>query len=207
MFRPNASSGRTSNLRPEPATLATMANLEPGALLVATPKLADPNFFRTVVLMCSTDPAGAMGVVLNRPLADTDVESHLPTWAANAVPPGTFFQGGPVEPSAGIGVGVVGDDGPPANFREFAPALGLVDLSGEPEEARPLRGIRVFLGYAGWTADQLDGEIEEGAWFVVDGSAGDLLDPDPQTLWRRVLQRQAGNMAMFAFFPLNPRAN
>jgi putative transcriptional regulator len=123
------------------------------------------------------------------------------------MPPATFFQGGPVEPTAGIGVGIIGQDGPPANFREFAPRLGLVDLSNEPEPARPLDGIRVFLGYAGWTADQLEGEIAEGAWFVVDGLAEDVTDADPETLWKRVLQRQAGKLAMFAHFPLDPRAN
>jgi putative transcriptional regulator len=184
-----------------------MVALEPGALLVATPKLVDPNFFRTVILMCSVDPAGAMGVVLNRPLDGVDLESHLPAWAGAANGPATFFQGGPVEPTAGIGVGVVGDDGPPANWREFAPNLGLVDLSGEPEEARPLRGIRVFLGYAGWTAEQLEGEIESGAWFVVEGNTRDVTDEDPASLWKRVLQRQPGNVAMFAHFPLDPRTN
>jgi putative transcriptional regulator len=184
-----------------------MIALEPGSLLVATPKLVDPNFFRTVVLMCSIDPAGAMGVVLNRPLEAVDIKQHLPSWAGHMQPPATFFQGGPVEPSAGIGVGVIGEDGPPGNWREFAPGLGLVDLSGEPEEARPLSGLRVFLGYAGWTADQLEGEVESGAWFVVDASKGDVTDDDPGTLWRRVLQRQPGNVAMFAHFPLDPRAN
>jgi putative transcriptional regulator len=184
-----------------------MTTLEPGALLVATPKLVDPNFFRTVVLLCSIDPVGAMGVVLNRPLEGIAVGEHLPLWAGVANKPSSLFQGGPVEPTAGIGVGVAGDDGPPSNWREFAPALGLIDLSGEPEGARPLRGIRVFLGYAGWTADQLEGEVEEGAWFVIAGEPGDVLDPEPGTLWRRVLQRQAGNVAMFAHFPLDPRAN
>ena len=184
-----------------------MAALEPGALLVATPKLVDPNFFRTVVLMCSVEPAGAMGVVLNRPLEAVDVASHLPAWAGPVRAPATFFQGGPVEPSAGIGVGVVGDDGPPSNWKEFAPRLGLVDLSGEPEAARPLGGIRVFLGYAGWSAEQLEGEIESGAWFVVESLPADITDEEPRTLWRRVLRRQAGNLAMFAYFPLDPRAN
>jgi putative transcriptional regulator len=184
-----------------------MADLAPGTLLVATPKLVDPNFFRTVVLMCSIDPAGAMGVVLNRPLESVDLQGHLPAWTAVARPPTTFFQGGPVETTAGIGVGVVGPDGPPANFREFAPGLGLVDLSGEPEPARPLEALRVFLGYAGWSADQLEGEIAEGAWFVVSATTADIADADPASLWKRVLRRQPGKLAMFAHFPLDPRAN
>ena len=178
-----------------------VAELAPGSLLVATPLLQDPDFARTVVLLCSVDPAGAMGVVLNRPVVEASVAQHLPAWGAQAREPAVMFRGGPVEPAAGIGVGVVGPDGPPLNWTAFTDALGLVDLSAEPDPARPLQSLRVFIGYAGWTADQLEGEVDEDAWFVVDGLPADVVDGEPTTLWRRVLQRQRDEKAMYAFYP------
>jgi putative transcriptional regulator len=184
-----------------------VAELAPGSLLVATPRLNDPNFVRTVVLLCSVDPAGAMGVVLNRPAEEASVSQFLPAWREQAREPAVMFRGGPVEPTAGIGVGVVGPDGPPANWTAITPSLGLIDLSSEPDPARPLRSVRVFVGYAGWTADQLQGEVDEDAWFVVDGLAEDAIDKEPATLWRRVLRRQRTTAAMFAFYTDDPRVN
>ncbi len=178
-----------------------MAELAPGSLLVATPRLNDPNFERTVVLLCSVDPAGAMGVVINRPAEEASVAQYLPEWGDQARKPAVMFRGGPVEPTAGIGVGLVGPDGPPTNWTAITDSLGLIDLSGEPDPSRPLRSVRVFVGYAGWTADQLEGEVDEDAWFVVEGLAEDVVDEEPGTLWRRVLQRQRTDVALFAFYP------
>jgi putative transcriptional regulator len=59
----------------------------------------------------------------------------------------------------------------------------------------------VFAGYAGWDADQLDGEIQEGSWFVVDAADSDLGSTEPTTLWRDVLRRQPGDMRLLATFP------
>src|SRR5690606_27750932 len=112
-----------------------------------------------------------------------------------------------VEPTAAIGVGSEGSDGPPQSWTAIDNVLGLVDLAAGPDAARPLGSLRVFLGYAGWTAPQLRDEIEDGAWFVVDALPADTFDPDPDTLWRRVLQRQPGDLAMFAHFPTDLRAN
>jgi putative transcriptional regulator len=70
-----------------------------------------------------------------------------------------------------------------------------------------LAGIRVFSGYAGWGADQLEAEIEEGSWYVVSAAPDDLLSADPETLWRRVLRRQPGELAYVSTFPDDPSMN
>src|SRR5262249_29551527 len=75
-----------------------------GRLLVATPDLDDPNFFRSVVLVLEHNREGALGVVLNRPGA-TAVATPLPAWAALVVEPAVLFVGGPVQPEAAIGIG------------------------------------------------------------------------------------------------------
>ena len=67
--------------------------------------------------------------------------------------------------------------------------------------------MRLFAGYAGWTRGQLEDEIEEGAWFVVDATEGDVLNDEPGSLWQRVLRRQRGRLAMFAAFPEDPTTN
>ena len=79
--------------------------------------------------------------------------------------------------------------------------------SGWPTWPAPPRGIdavRLFAGYAGWGGGQLEGEIAEGAWFVVDADPGDALTADPDSLWEDVLRRQGGRLAMFALCPVRP---
>ena len=84
-----------------------------------------------------------------------------------------------------------------------------MDLNINPDDLPidDLDGFRLFAGYAGWSAQQLEGEVEEEAWFVVDAQPGDAFDPDPEHLWRNVLRRQPGKLAMFAYFPKTLNTN
>lgn len=179
-----------------------------GKLLVATPSLGDPTFHRTVVLLLDHGPDGALGVVLNRPLG-VDVEAVLPPWQPWTTAPGKLFQGGPVALDSALGlVGVPGGGPEPPGVRRINGALGLVDLDTEPDDVvSALSGLRVFAGYAGWSADQLEREIEEGSWYVVESEARDPFVDDPQTLWRAVLRRQPGELAFVASFPEDPDSN
>ena len=70
-----------------------------------------------------------------------------------------------------------------------------------------LEEIRVFAGYAGWGAQQLEAEIEAGAWFVVDARPEDMMCDEPEALWAGVLHRQNGTMALFAQYPTDPTVN
>jgi putative transcriptional regulator len=177
-----------------------------GSLLVASLSLVDPNFFRTVVLVCMHDEDGAMGLVLNRPVHRAPVVDHLPHFAELAAEPPVIFQGGPVEPSAAI---VLGRTRPAAELpNRVIGDVALLDLSRPVDELRAdLRTVRVFAGYAGWGAGQLDREIAEEAWFVVPALEVDPFDPEPETLWRRVLLRQPGRLKFFAWAPADPRLN
>lgn len=187
-----------------------------GRLLVATPALADPNFDRSVVLMLDHDAEGSLGVVLNRP-TPVDVGEILEPWAALAGEPGVVFQGGPVSRDAALGVGVVPGESPhggeangdgPLGWRRVHGAIGLVDLEAPPELlAAELGSLRIFAGYAGWGPGQLETELSEGAWYVVDSEPGDVSAPDPQRLWRAVLRRQRGELALVATYPDDPSLN
>jgi len=139
-----------------------------GRLLVASPVLVDPNFDGTVVLVLEHGDDGAAGVVLNRPTA-TDVGDPLPGWHRLALEPAVVFDGGPVSPDGAICLGRSWPDEPSPAWEPVVGAVGTVDLSVDPGEVSAgLQGIRVFAGYAGWGAGQLEDEVEAGAWFVID---------------------------------------
>jgi putative transcriptional regulator len=81
--------------------------------------------------------------------------------------------------------------------------IGTVDLGRHPHDARAdLDAVRIFAGYSGWGPSQLEGEIEAGGWFVVDAHPDDLLTGAPAGLWRTVLRRQGGDLAVSANYPL-----
>ncbi|WP_432560788.1 YqgE/AlgH family protein [Kineococcus sp. SYSU DK003] len=184
-----------------------------GRLLLATPSLTDPNFARAVVLVLNHDEDGALGVVVNRPL-DVDVAAVLPGWQPFATAPGKLFQGGPVALDSALGlVAVPGDEPDPLGVRRvFASvglgSVGLVDLDTPPEAiVAELSGLRIFAGYAGWSAAQLESEIAEGAWFVLPAEARDAFSSAPEDLWGDVLRRQGGDLALVASFPADVSMN
>lgn len=177
-----------------------------GALVVAGPALEDPNFHRTVVLLLAFGgDEGALGVVLNRP-NDVPVGELLPAWSYLASAPASVFVGGPVardnviclarlHPSAGDG------------FDGCSPVTGIdgvatLDLNRSPSDMEDgVDAVRIFSGYAGWSSGQLEGEVEAGGWLILPGQLSDAFSPDPPGLWRSVLVRSGGRVAMYANAP------
>lgn len=179
----------------------------PGDLLVAVPQLADPNFRRTVVLLLHLDDEGAFGVVLNRPL-DLAVRSVLPAWEAAVSGPATLFQGGPVGLDGALGLATLpAGEATPAAVTRVAGTFGLVDLDADPSQVQGLVGLRLFAGHAGWGAGQLEAEVAAGDWFVFPALPSDAATADPARLWRAVLRRQGGSMAIVSTFPEDPSLN
>jgi putative transcriptional regulator len=181
-----------------------------GRLLVASPQLGDPNFDRTVVLLLDHGPEGALGVILNRPTG-LPVDEILEAWTdeAAAFPPGVVFRGGPVSPDAVIGLARTdSDEVDDARWRLVLDGVGTVDLAVVPtEQPVPVVGVRMFAGYSGWSPDQLEAELAEKAWIVVEALATDIFTTDADTLWHDVLQRQGGKLALLAAYPPHPSVN
>lgn len=183
-----------------------------GRLLVATPPLDDPNFDRTVVLMLEHRDDGALGVVLTRPTPEV-AHGPMARWASRLSSPATVFAGGPVGHDTMIALGRLArdpgrapDDDDP--WSVIAGPLVSVDLRTDPVLFEPeLTGLRIFRGYAGWGALQLEGELEAGAWVVVDTSPDDPFSTDPEGLWAHVLRRQGGRLAWAAGAPPDLSAN
>lgn len=186
--------------------MTAMPHLSPGRLLVATPEMEDPNFARSVVLLLAHGDDGSLGVVVNRP-GELPVTEVLPGLASAVSEPATMFAGGPVQPDGVIGLGRAepgrGDDVTCLN--PVIPGLGVVDLDQDPDVlAGQLSDLRLFAGHAGWTPGQLESELEQGGWFVVDARPGDAFCSVPDELWKRVLRRQGG---LFSTATVDPSSN
>ena len=175
-----------------------------GQLLIAAPSLHDPNFRRTVVLIAQHTDEGAMGLVLNR-ASEATVAETVPPLAPLVGEEDTVWSGGPVEPG---GVIVV------AAFEDAAESAELIfgDVGFMPAEAEPLeiadatRRARVFAGYAGWSAGQLEAELEADGWFVANAVEDDVFH-ETDDLWSVVLARQGGPYALLSKMPPEPGLN
>ncbi len=187
-----------------------MTDFWQGRLLVATPALTDDPFWRTVVMLVQhSDEDGAVGVVLNRPTG-TGLEEVLPGWALLSPDPTVVFEGGPVEQTSALCLGRVSADAAALTGEGFAvvagaPWLATVDLDVDASSA--VQEVRVFAGYAGWSPGQLEGEVADGAWWVVDALPGDPFVSAPERLWAQVLRRQGPPLALVATHPTDPRLN
>jgi putative transcriptional regulator len=179
-----------------------------GRLLVATADLRDPSFRGSVVLLLDHDEDGSLGVILNRPTPIV-VSSVLPAWTPTVSPPEVLFEGGPVSRDSALAVARVPRDVPePVGFRRIVGDLGIVDLDTPTDVvAEALTGMRVFAGYSGWGAGQLETEIEERAWYVVDSVSADVFLPDVSRLRQDVLRRQPGELAWVSTRPEDPNHN
>lgn len=167
-----------------------------GKLLVASPRLQDPNFYRTVVFLFEHGDDGALGTVLNRPSTERAAD-HLPEWRDLITEPAVVFVGGPVRNEVAVGVAEFEDQ--ETDGALFA-GIGFIDLSEPPEPGHQPQRIRVFSGYSGWDAGQLEVELAVDSWFIVDAVAEDVFG-DPDNLWSRVLERQPGHLRLYARYP------
>jgi putative transcriptional regulator len=175
-----------------------------GSLLVAGPSLWDPNFRRAVVLVGHHDDAGAVGVVLNR-ATEVDVVDAAPPLATLVGLGERVFVGGPVQPQSAV---VVADFEHPELAEVIAfGSIGFLPDGVDAERIGPLRRARVFAGYAGWGAGQLEREIEDGSWIVESARAEDVFTEEPDDLWSDVVRRKGPKYRLMATMPLDPSLN
>jgi putative transcriptional regulator len=175
-----------------------------GHLLVASPALLDPNFRRAVVLVTEHTDEGAAGLVLNRP-SPAAVSEVVPQLEALAEDEEPVWLGGPVQPNAVLVLGefVDPDDAAVPLFG----SLGFPALD-EPEDVVPATTRRrIFAGYAGWGAGQLEGELEREDWILEPASNDDAFTEDPDALWADVLRRKGGIYELLARIPEDPSVN
>lgn len=159
------------------------------ALLLSMPQLQDPNFAKTVVLLCDFSSDGAFGLVLNRPTdapATSMVNLEPPLEGGNDMP---LWVGGPVDPQRGW---ILVADEPATEFKTICDGLY---LSTSPQllrrvlAARPAPRARVLAGYAGWGPGQLDEELAASAWLLGDLDLDLIFDVDASLMWETAIRR------------------
>lgn len=176
-----------------------------GKLLIAEPMLGDPSFSRSVVLICEHGPEGTVGFSLNRPTEHT-LGDLLPELYTPLLP---VFQGGPVQldtlhmlhrtPLAFGGTEVA--DGIYWGGSYEALQEAVLHNSYQPID------LRLFVGYSGWGAGQLEKELEEGSWLVANVTPELIFETDPEQLWRRAIESLGDEFAYLINMPVNPQLN
>ncbi|MGY1724897.1 YqgE/AlgH family protein [Blastococcus sp. SYSU DS0533] len=191
-----------------PLSVGCLDDVRAGALLVAMPALTEPTFAGSVVYVLDHSDTGTLGVVLGQP-SQVEIRDVLPGWCDLAVEPGVFHVGGPCETDTALCLGTASSGAEVTGLRPVAGDVHLVDLDGDPDALiGQLTGLRVFAGYAGWSPGQLAGEIAEGAWACVPSRPGDVLsDLSGPELWRRVVGRQRGRLAVLSTATADPTVN
>jgi putative transcriptional regulator len=175
-----------------------------GSLLIASPALLDPNFKRTVVLVTEHTDEGAAGLVINRP-SPSAVSELVPELEPLAEDGEQVWVGGPVQPNAVLVLGEFVD--PEQAAVPLFGALGFPSLE-DPDEVVPVTTRRrVFAGYAGWGAGQLEDELEREDWIVEPALADDAFTDTPEELWSDVLRRKGGIYELVARMPEDPSVN
>ena len=180
-----------------------------GTLLIASPTLRDPNFARTVVLLCEHTDTGSMGLVVNRPTT-TSVADVLR--GVSQLPPAEeiLYRGGPVQQDILLVLHKLDVIVPGAQPVAAGMALGgdmqaLVDVLAGTRG--PSDRIRVYAGYAGWGEGQLEMEMATGSWFICPATAEIVFDLDPEEAWNAAIRGLGPDYEHLVTMPLDPRVN
>jgi putative transcriptional regulator len=163
--------------------------LAPGKLLVAARHLPDPNFTNSVVLLAEFNEKGAMGLIVNRP-TDVTLARLFPDLDPSREHARTVFFGGPVYESGVLALFRSSSERP--NTHHVVSDVYLVNTRDALQEligaGTGSDRLRVFVGYAGWGAGQLEQEASQGAWHVIAGEGRIVFDDDPDTVWDRQIK-------------------
>jgi putative transcriptional regulator len=179
---------------------------KPGSLLISDPFLQDPNFSRTVVLICEHQPAGSFGLVLNQPM-NLLLSDIVPSAPDLQLP---VLCGGPVandtlhfihrQPDLLEGSILLKDNiAWSGNFIQIIQYL----QSGRLKQS----DILFFLGYSGWGEGQLLQELQEKTWITSEISSSLLFDTEPKVLWQNALLKMQGEYVQMANYPIDPQLN
>ena len=192
MAKPTTSKLRSAKPKvPDKPAEPTTDGLLTGQFLIAMPSMSTPHFSQVVIYICAHTPDGAMGIVLNRPLASPSFGDLLQQLAVTPVPPARqidLYRGGPVDSARGFVLHSADwtGDGSLIVDPQIALTASLDVLKAIADGGGPRQGF-LALGYAGWGPGQLDREISENAWLSAPASIDILFDADHETKWRRAM--------------------
>jgi putative transcriptional regulator len=167
-----------------------------GKVLVASRSLRDPQFVQTVILLTQYDAGGVVGLILNH-RTDVPLSTVLEDYKAAKNRSDSVYIGGPVDPQTILALRK--SPGKSDGATRICDGVYQIATKAQLEQALSDRtafdAFHVYLGYAGWHADQLRKEMELGAWFVFPGDAATVFNSDPDTLWPRMIRKTELEMA------------
>jgi putative transcriptional regulator len=179
---------------------------EKGRLLISEPYLPDPNFERTVVLLCEHNEEGSFGFVVNKPsiIKINEVMEDVRSIEE------TVYIGGPVQQDTLHFLHRNTNVNNAVRIRdeiywggEFENLLAQLDTA-----AIKSGDVRFYLGYSGWGTGQLETELQEDSWIVCDFVTDELLfDTEPTVIWKKALENMGGRFSVYSNYPLDPRLN
>jgi len=178
----------------------------PGVLLIADPFLKDPNFLRTVVFLCEHKPEGSFGFVLNRQYENT-LDELIPELSGYKIP---VYYGGPVQVDSIHFLHQYPDEIP--GGQEVIKGVywggdfdAVVDMlkTGNVDNDK----IRFFIGYSGWSEDQLTSEMTEKTWLTVNATRKLVFHHNFNEIWKDALKHLGGDYEMMVNFPIDPQLN
>lgn len=179
---------------------------EAGRLLVSEPYLPDPNFERTIILLCEHNDDGTIGFILNKPslsklselISELDA-FHNPVGVGGPVQQDTLHYihrcadvEGAIEVASGIFWG--------GEFEDVIQKMNTSQIN--------FTDIKFFLGYSGWSTGQLDDELELNSWIVSGKVTKELIfETEPDQMWKKTLREMGGRFSMYANYPVDPTMN
>lgn len=174
--------------------------------MIANPFLKDPNFLRTVVLICNHEDEGTFGLTLNKKLPLTLTEI-LPDVTDSTLP---VYLGGPVQPDTlhflhqypdllGEGLDLGNNVFCGGNFESLK--IHLNNNSLDPDK------IKFYIGYSGWGEGQLDSELQGDSWLTVNSTDRLIFRVDAEDVWKESLKEKGGKYEMLINYPLDPQLN
>jgi len=179
-------------------------DLHRGDLLIAEPLLDDPNFSRSVILVCEHQDDGSFGLVINKPAMITIEESSNSLLQDNGV-----YIGGPVEQNTLHIVHRIDE------LEESTPLRDGIYWGGNYEQLNVLHSqgllnpsnCKLFMGYSGWGKQQLEDELTRNSWVIGRHDLSILFEVDPENLWREILKSMGEKYRMLSNYPTDPRMN
>lgn len=173
-----------------PDRFSAYGGLSKGKFLVAGPNITDPRFSETVILLVDYEPNGAMGLVINRP-SRARLSSVFPEIEGLKKRADTIFSGGPVRMDQMFLL--VRSSGKPEDsyhvFKDVYASGSKKLLQRMIDQVGAAKKFRVFAGYAGWGAGQLEREVARGDWYVLQADAESIFEKESSEVWRELFRR------------------
>jgi putative transcriptional regulator len=176
-----------------------------GSILISEPSLRDFYFRQSVVLLAEHNDEGTFGVIINKPI-EAKLKDILKGFPPYPLP---VFLGGPVKTDSIFFIHTHGEIDDCFQIMDglfWGGDLEMIRRMLKDKRMKP-EEIRFFVGYSGWSPNQLDREIHEKSWVLSQTTVAEVIQTDPVSLWSNYLKRMGNDYAIWANFPADPSLN